>query len=45
MTDEAPFRIILQVAVVGGTDCGKTAIATVCEGRWSRCDSNEYFRI
>jgi hypothetical protein len=44
MTDEAPFRITLQVAVVRGTDCGKTAIAIVCETRWPRCNSNEDFR-
>ncbi len=45
MIDDAQFRIVLQVAVVGGTDCGKTATATVCEGCWSRCNSNECFRI
>ena len=32
MTDEAPFRITLQAAVVGRSDRGKNAIAIVCEG-------------
>jgi len=44
MTDEAPFRITLHVAAVGGTDHGKAAIAIVCEGHWSRCNWNEDFR-
>jgi hypothetical protein len=44
MTDEAPLRITLQVALAGGTDRGKTAIAIVCEGSWLRCNSHEDFR-
>jgi hypothetical protein len=44
MTDQAPFHITLQIVVVGGTDSGRTAIAIVCEGHWSRCNSNEDFR-
>ena len=43
MTDEVPFRITLQVSVVGGTDRGKTAIAIVCEGRWPRRKARKRF--
>jgi hypothetical protein len=32
MTDQAPFRITLPIAVVGGTDRGKTAIAIRPDG-------------
>ena len=44
MTDEAPFRITLQAAVVGAQAAESPAIPIVCERRWPRSNSNEDFQ-